>query len=87
MCIDYRKLNEVSKGDAFPMQSVDNALRLLPCMPYYAKLDLKSGYWQIPLSPRAQEASAFVTPWGQYKWKRMPFGLKAAPACFQRLMN
>ena len=69
------------------MQSVETALKILPHKKYYAKLDLKAGYWQFPLGPRAKEASSFVTPWGQYQWKRMLFGLKQAPACFQRLMN
>jgi hypothetical protein len=45
LCIDYRKVNAVSEGDGFPMPSVDNMLRLLPCKKYYAKIDLKSGYW------------------------------------------
>ena len=45
LCIDYRKVNKASVGDSFPMPSVDNILRLLPYKKYYAKLDLKSGYW------------------------------------------
>ena len=45
LCIDYRRVNKVSRGDSFPMPSVDNILRLLPYKKYYAKLDLKSGYW------------------------------------------
>jgi hypothetical protein len=62
-------------------------LRLLPYKKYYSKLDLKSGYWQFLLGPIAQELSTFITPFGQYRWRRMPFGFKTAPACFQRVMN
>ena len=64
LCIDYREINRASIGDAFPMQSVETALKILPHKKYYAKLDLKAGYWQFPLGPRAKEASSFVTPWG-----------------------
>ena len=45
LCIDYRRVNSVVQGDGFPMPSVDNVLRLLPYKKYYAKIDLKSGYW------------------------------------------
>jgi hypothetical protein len=45
LCIDYRKVNDAIQGDGFPMQSVDNMLRLLPYKKYYSKIDLKSGYW------------------------------------------
>lgn len=69
------------------MQSVDNVLRLLPYKKYYAKIDLKSGYWQFLMEETATMLSTFVTPFGQYRWKRMPFGFKTAPACFQRVMN
>lgn len=54
---------------------------------YTSILDLLKGYWQVALSPRAQEISVFVTPTGLYSYKIMPFGLRNAPATFQRLMN
>ncbi len=64
LCIDYRKVNDVIQGDGFPMQSVDNMLRLLPYKKYYSKIDLKSGYWQFLMGPVAQELSTFITPFG-----------------------
>lgn len=64
LCIDYRKVNNVVQGDGFPMPSVDNVLRLLPYKKYYAKIDLKSGYWQFPMGPLAAELSTFITPFG-----------------------
>lgn len=54
---------------------------------FVSKFDLFKGHWQVPLCPRAQEKSAFVTPTGLYSYKVMPFGLRNAPATFQRLMN
>lgn len=54
---------------------------------FVSKLDLVKGYWQVPLTPRAQEISAFITPSGLYSNKVMSFGLRNAPATFQRLMN
>ena len=64
LCIDYRRVNKASRGDSFPMPSVDQVLRLLPYKQYYAKIDLKSGYWQFPMGPTASELSTFITPFG-----------------------
>ena len=54
---------------------------------YITKFDLLKGFWQIPLTERAKEISAFVTPDGLYRYKVMPFGMKNSPATFQRLIN
>ena len=54
---------------------------------YVTRFDLLKGFWQIPLSNRAKEVSAFVTPDGLYQYKVMPFGMKILPATFQRLIN
>ena len=54
---------------------------------FVSKFDLLKGYWQVPLSPRAREIAAFITPSGLYSYTVMPFGLRNAPATFQRLMN
>jgi len=58
-----------------------------PWTPYFSPLDLLSGYWQVPLSPDAQEKAAFITRDGLWKWKVLPFGLTFAPTTFQRLME
>lgn len=54
---------------------------------FVSKFDLLKGYWQVPLTKRAREVSAFITPTGLYSYTVMPFGLRNAPATFQRLMN
>ena len=54
---------------------------------YVSKFDLLKGYWQVLLTPRAKEISAFVTPTGFYQYKVMPFGMKNAPATFQRMIH
>lgn len=86
-CTDYRKLNSVTKPDLFPLPRMEDCVDQVGSAKYTSKFDLLKGYWQVPLSPRAQEISAFITPTGLYSYKVMPFGLRNAPATFQRLMN
>ena len=86
-CVDYRWLNEVSRFDAYPMPRVDDIIDRLGCNKYVTTLDLSTGYWQVPHFEASKERSAFVTPFGLYQFKTMPFGLHGAPATFQRMMN
>ena len=87
LCIDFRKVNSITKTDSYPIPRVDDCIDKIGQAQYVSKFDLLKGYWQVPLTPRAQEISAFVTPNGLYECKVMPFGMKNAPATFQRLMN
>ncbi len=86
-CTDLRKVNSVTKSDSFPLPRMDDCIDQVGAAKFVSKFDLLKGYWQVPLSKRAQEISAFVTSSGLYSYKVMPFGLKNAPATFQRLMN
>ena len=86
-CVDYRRVNEVSKFDAYPMPRIDELLDRLGTARYYTTLDCTKGYWQIPLAPAAREKTAFSTPRGLYQFTMLPFGLFGAPATFQRLMD
>ncbi len=86
-CVDYRKVNAVSKFDASPMPRVDELLDRLGTARIYSTLDLTKGYWQIHLSPLSKEKSAFTTPFGLHQFVTLPFGLFGAPATFQRLMD
>ncbi|KAL2102623.1 hypothetical protein ACEWY4_001791 [Coilia grayii] len=86
-CIDYRKVNQVTRTDAFPIPRLEDCIDRIGRAQYVSKLDLLKGYWQVPLTPRAQLVSAFVTPDGLYQCQVLPFGMKNAPATFQRAMN
>lgn len=86
-CSDFRKLNAVTKPDSFPLPRMDDCVDQVGAAKFVSKFDLLKGYWQVPLSERAQEVAAFITPTGLYSYKVMPFGLRNAPATFQRLMN
>ena len=85
--VDYRRLNGVSKFDAYPMPRSDNGLDLLKGSTFFSSLDLASGFHQIRLSEKSKELTAFLTPEGLFQFNRMPFGLKCAPATFKRLMD
>ena len=87
MCTDYRKVNSVTKTDTFPIPRIDDCIDNIGQAKYAMKFDLLKGFWQIPLTNRAKEISAFVTPDGLYQYKVMPFGMKNSPATFQRLVN
>lgn len=86
-CVDYRRLNKVTKKDVYPLPRVDDTLDRLRCARYFSSIDLKSGYWQIEVDERDREKTAFITPDGLYEFKVMPFGLCTAPATFQRVMD
>ena len=85
--IDYRKLNEVTKKEIYPLPRMDDTLDAVGNAQYFSTFDLASGYWQIPMSEADKEKTAFVTYEGQYQYNVMPFGLCNAPATFQRLMD
>ena len=86
-CIDYRRVNAVSKKDAYPIPDIQDALDNLRGSKYFATIDLLSGYWQIGMTDRAKERSAFCTRRGLFHFTRMPFGLSGAPGSFCRLMS
>ena len=86
-CVDYRKVNAVTKKDVYPLPRVDDILDTLGKAKYFSTLDLASGYWQIEMDPATREKSAFTTHCGLFEFLRMPFGLCNSPATFQRLMQ
>ena len=77
-CTDFRKVNKVTKTDSFPIPRIDDCIDRVGKAKYVSKFDLLKGYWQVPLSDRAKEVSAFVTPDSFYQYKVVPFGMKNA---------
>lgn len=77
----------VTKPDSYPLPRMDDCIDQVGAAKFISKFDLLKGYWQVPLSQKAREIAAFITPTGLYSYSVMPFGLCNAPATFQRLMN
>ncbi|GBM94250.1 Transposon Ty3-I Gag-Pol polyprotein, partial [Araneus ventricosus] len=86
-CVDYRKLNEITKKDSYPLPRIDDTLDASNGSQWFTTLDLKSGYWQVEVRPEDREKTAFTTGQGLWQFKVMPFGLCNAPATFERLME
>nr|GFB72868.1 reverse transcriptase domain-containing protein [Tanacetum cinerariifolium] len=83
VCIDYRKLNEATRKDHFPLPFMDQMLKRLAGNQYYCFLDSFSGYFQIPIDLKDQEKTTFICPYGTFAYRRMPFGLFNEPGTFQ----
>jgi len=86
-CVDYRRLNSVTRQDSYPLPLIDNCFYALSGSSWYSTLDLRSGYYNIPIAEEDRDKSAFVTRSGCYRFTVMPFGLTCAPSVFQQLMD
>lgn len=87
MCVDYRTLNQRTIPDQYTVPRVEDALHSLSGSKWFSVLDLRSGYYQIPMSEADKEKTAFICPLGFYQFERMPQGISGAPATFQRVME
>lgn len=87
LCTDYRKLNTETVADSYPMPRIEDLIDEVSGATYLTKIDLLKGFYQVPLTQRAREASAFVTPDGLYEYTVMPFGMRNSGSTFQRLAN
>ncbi|KAJ7986814.1 hypothetical protein DPEC_G00332290 [Dallia pectoralis] len=86
-CVDFRQLNDITVKDSYPLPRVDESLDRIKGSVWFSSLDLRSGYWQVPLSTEARPKTAFSTGSGLWQFTAMPFGLCNAPATFERLME
>ncbi|UYV80763.1 hypothetical protein LAZ67_19001657 [Cordylochernes scorpioides] len=86
-CVEYRRLNKITKKDAYPLPRIDDALDSLAGSSNFSTMDLRSGYWQIEVDEKDREKTAFITPDGLYEFRVMPFGLCNAPATFERMID
>ena len=86
-CVDYRRLNDATTKDAYPLPRIDDSLDMLAGKQRFSTLDLASGYWQVSLSQEARVKTAFAMHFGLFQFRVMPFGLCNAPATFERLMD
>ena len=84
VCVDFRKLNKITKVDPEPMTTAEDLFRRLSVKKYLSKIDLTKGYWQIPVTPEDVYKTVFVTPDGQYEFLQMPFGMVNSGATLVR---
>ena len=86
-CVDYRRLNQVTRKDAYPLPNITDCIDALSGSGWFCTLDLASGYWQVEMDDESKPLTAFVTHKGLYQFKVLPFGLTNAPGMFERLME
>ena len=87
LCVDLTKLNESVRRERHPIPAVEPTLAQLAGATVFSKLDANSGYWQIPLSKESAILTTFISPFGRFCFKRLPFGITSAPEHFQRRMS
>lgn len=86
-CVDYRKLNKITRVDPYPIPNMEAVLETLSGNHFFSKLDVKAMYWQVHMDEQSREKTAFVVHCGQYEFNVMPFGLVSAPMTAMRVMN
>ncbi len=86
-CVEYRKLNAPTARDSYPLLRMYECIDSLGDATVFTTLDCNSGYWQIPVATQDQDKTTFTSHFATYRFKRMPFGLKNAPATFQRAID
>jgi len=86
-CVDYRKLNQAAKFDAYPMPRIEKLIDTVGPASVTSTLDLAKGYWQIPMAKDSKDKTVFTMPFGLFEFEVMPFALHNTPTTFQRMIN
>jgi Reverse transcriptase (RNA-dependent DNA polymerase) len=86
-CVDYRKLNNLTERDVYPLPRLDECIDSLGDAVVFSTLDANSGYWQVSMHPDDRDKTTLTCHVGTFRFKRMPFGLRNAPSTFQRVMD
>ena len=84
ICVDYRALNENVLRDVHPLPTVEENLSKLAGATVFSKLDCNSGFWQVPLEESSRDLTTFITPFGRFRFNKLPFGINSTPEHFQR---
>lgn len=87
ICIDPKDLNQAIKREHFPIKTVEEVMARMPKAAVFSKLDAHQGFYQVELDDESSDLCTFNTPYGRYKYKRMPFGISSAPEVFQAIMS
>ena len=87
ICIDPKDLNNAIMREHYPLRTIDEVIANMPNAKYFSKLDAVTGFWQIRLDEASSKLCTFNTPYGRYRFTRMPFGIKSAPEVFQKVMS
>ena len=87
ICIDPRDLNQAIKREHYPMKTIEEVVAEIPGAKVFSTLDAKSGFWQIKLDEASSKLCTFNSPFGRYRFTRLPFGIKSAPEVFQKSMS
>lgn len=87
LCVDFRFLNKITLRDNYPLPLIEDQIDKLRNKRYFTLLDLRDGFHHIDIEPESVKYTSFITPLGQFEYLKMPFGLKTAPAKFQRFVN
>ena len=87
ICIDPRDLNKAIKREHFPMKTIEEVVQNMPGAKVFSKLDATSGYWQLKLDEESSKLCMFNTPFGRYRFLRVPFGIVSASEILQRVMS
>ena len=87
ICVDYRPLNESVLREVNPLPTVEENLSKLAGATVFTKLDPNCGFWQIPLEENSRDLTTFITPFGRFRFNKLPFRINSAPEHFQRQMT